>query len=254
MVSRSTTASADPARLPLRALRAAEAVARLGSAAQAAAALQLSVSAVSRAVQQAEALLGLPLFERGARGMAATPAGQTLLLRVRRAQAELVQAGGVVLAARATETMLQALEAIAATRSESTAGLRLGLTQAAVHQSLKQLEHAARTVLFQRSHRGTRLTEAGERMLLHAPAVGLQVNSPAVARSVLMAGDQVALLSALQIQGELHSGLLTVLPVPLQGTERPIGVMRRRDGLPSPVLLALLVELRAVAVHATARS
>ena len=150
----------------MRPLRAAEAVARLGSAAKAAAALHLSVSAVSRAVQLAESQLGLPLFDRGARGMAVTPAGQALLLRVRRAHGHLLQGGGQVLAGRATDAMLQALVAIADTRSESAAGQRLGLTQAAVHQSLRQLEHAARFKLFQRSKRGTRLTDAGEHLLM----------------------------------------------------------------------------------------
>ena len=408
-MKRSPTASTEVATAPLRLLRAAEAVARLGSAAQAATELHLSSSAVSRAVQKAEALLGLPLFERCARGMACTPAGQTLMLRVRRARDELDRAAGPTLAARATDALLQALVAIADTRSESAAGQRLGVTQAAVHQSLRALEHAARAKLFQRSQRGTRLTEVGERVLLRAklalaelstghdelaayrglsglsghggmatgrvavgalpmaadvlvpqalsrlfalqrgvratvadgtyeallhqlrhgdldlvvgplrgaqaaadileellfvdhlvpvvrsghpllarsrprqlrtllpwpwigplpgtparaaferafenaglavPPVDLQVNSPAVVRSVLMAGNAVALLSALQIRAELGSGLLTLLPVPLQGTERPIGLMLRRDGLPSAALQALLAELRTVAAQA----
>ena len=85
---------------------------------------------------------------------------------------------------------------------------------------------------------------------LAVPPVDLQVNSPAVVRSVLMAGNAVALLSALQIRAELGSGLLTLLPVPLQGTERPIGLMLRRDGLPSAALQALLAELRTVAAQA----
>ena len=406
MVKRSPTALAESATAPLRLLRAAEAVARLGSAAQAATELHLSSSAVSRAVQQAEALLGLPLFERGARGMACTPAGQTLILRVRRARSELDRAAGPNLAARATDALLHTLVAIAETRSESAAGQRLGVTQSAVHQNLRALEHAARARLFQRSQRGTRLTELGERVLLRAklalaelrtghaelavfrglggvatgrvavgalpmaadvlvpqalsrlfalqrgvratvadgtyeallhqlrhgdldlvvgplrgaqagvdileellfvdhlvpvvrsghplltggrlgrprqlrtlmpwpwigplpgtparaaferafenaglavPPVDLQVNSPAVVRSVLMAGDSVALLSALQIRGEVSSGLLTLLPVPLQGTERPIGLMLRRDGLASPALQTLLAELRTVAAQA----
>lgn len=391
--------------MPLRPLRAAEAVARLGSAAAAATALHLSVSAVSRAVQQAESLLGLALFERGARGMVCTPAGQTLLLRVRRALVHLQQAGGAVLAARATDALLQALVAVAATRSEGAAARQLGLSQAAVNASLRQLEHAARARLFERSRSGTRLTEAGEALLLHAklallelrighdelaahrglavghlavgalpmaadvlvpqalaqlfrqqpgvqvtvadgtfeallqqlrhgdvdlvvgplrgaaaapdveeqplfvdrlvpvvrsghpllargapprslrplrawpwigplpgtpartafergfvngglevPAVGLQANSPAVVRSVLRAGDHVALLSALQIRAEVDAGLLVVLPVALKGTERPIGVMLRRNGLPSPALLAFLGALREVAATVTARS
>ena len=402
-MKRSPTASTEVATAPLRLLRAAEAVARLGSAAQAATELHLSSSAVSRAVQQAEALLGLPLFERGARGMACTPAGQTLMLRVRRARSELDRAAGPTLAARATDALLHTLVAIADTRSESAAGQRLGVTQSAVHQNLRALEHAARAKLFQRSQRGTRLTELGERVLLRAklalaelrtghdelavfqglggvatgrvavgalpmaadvlvpqalsrlfalqrgvratvadgtyeallhqlrhgdldlvvgplrgaqaaadileellfvdhlvpvvrsghpllaggrprqlrtllpwpwigplpgtparaaferafensglavPPVDLQVNSPAVVRSVLMAGDSVALLSALQIRGEVSSGLLTLLPVPLQGTERPIGLMLRRDGLASPALQAMLAELRTVAAQA----
>ncbi len=386
---------------PLRLLRAAEAVARLGSASQAAAELHLSPSAVSRAVQRAEALLGLPLFERGARGMACTPAGQTLLRRVQRAQAQLQQAAGPLLAARATDAMLHALVAVADTRSEGAAAQRLGLTQVAVHLSLRQLEHAARLKLLQRSRRGTRLSEAGEGVLLHTklalaelrtghdelaalrglaagrvavgalpmaadvlvpqalsrlfaqqpgvqvtvadgtyeallhqlrhgdvdlvvgplrgsrapadvaeetlfidhlvpvvrgghpllargrpprslrtllpgpwigplpgtparaaferafahaglpvPAVAMQANSPAVVRSVLMAGDAVALLSALQIRAEVQSGLLAVLPVPLQGTERPIGLMQRQGGLASPVLQALLQALRDVTAQA----
>ena len=86
------------------------------------------------------------------------------------------------------------------------------------------------------------------------PAVQLQVNSPAVVRSVLMGGESIALLSVLQIRGEVASGLLSVLPVAMQGTERPIGLMQRRDGLASSVLLALLAELRAVSAAAVAGS
>jgi LysR family transcriptional regulator of gallate degradation len=399
----STAPEAPPQPAPLRLLRAAEAVARRGSAAAAAAELHLSASAVSRAVAQAEAQLGLPLFERGARGMACTPAGEALLRRVTRARQQLALAAGPLLAGRATDTMLHALAAVAEQRSETAAARTLGITQAAVHQSLRQLEHAARVPLLQRSRRGTRLTEAGERVLLRAklalaelrsghdeiaaasgraagrlvigsmpmasdvlvpralarlmvalpgvattvldgtyealvhqlrhgdvdvvvgplrgvrappdvteerlfvdrllavvrhdhpqalarrpprslralqalpwigplpgtparaafersfeaeglavPAVGLQTNSPAVLRSVLLAGDAVALLSPWQVQGELASGLLTTLPVPLPHGERAIGLMLRRDGLASAVLEQLIAELRCVAARGVA--
>jgi LysR family transcriptional regulator of gallate degradation len=149
----------------LRLLRAAEAVARLGSAARAAGELHLSVSAVSRAVAQAEAALGLALFERAARGMHALPAGTTIALRVRRALLELRQGGGPTLAARATDAMLATVVAVAEARSETVAARRMGVSQPAVHQTLKQLEHAARVRLLQRSRHGMRLTEAGERVL-----------------------------------------------------------------------------------------
>lgn len=409
LIGSATPPPAD-AQAPLRVLRAVEAVARLGSAARAAEALHQSTTAVSRAVAQAEALLGLPLFERGARGMAGTPAAMQLAARVRRALAALQHGGGAPLAARATEAMLRALATIAETRSETTTGQHLGISQSAVHQSLRQLEHAARTALFQRSVRGTRLTEAGEQVLrgaklalaelrtgheelaalrglspgrvavgalpmasdvlvpqalaqlfaaqpgvmatvadgtyqalvhqlrhgdldlvvgplrgadapadvvedllfvdrlvpvvrsthpvlqtaggrrrrgpvtlaalmrwpwigplpgtparaaferafrtagLPVPAVALQVNSPAVVRSVLMSGDHVALLSALQIRAEVDSQLLSVVPAPVQGTERPIGTMMRRDGLASPALRGMLLALQAEAARVLAGS
>ena len=387
---------------PLRLLRVAEAVARGGSAAAAAGELHLSPSAVSRAVAQAEAHLGLALFERGARGMAVTPAGEALLRRAGRALAQPAHPGGPPLAGRATAAMLAALAAVAEQRSETAAARTLGLSQAAVHQSLRQLEHAARQPLLQRSRRGSRLTEAGERMLLraklalaelrtghdelaalagrsagrvavgalpmacdvlvpqalsrlaqaqpgvqlsvvdgtyealvhrlrhgdvdlvvgplrgvHAPAdvaeetlfvdrllpvvrpghplargrgrartlaelmalpwIGplpgtparaafervfaaaglalpplmLQTHSTPVLRALLQAGDAVALLSPWQVHGELAAGRLLALPVPLQGTERAIGLMQRRDGLASGAVQQLLGALRAVAVRGT---
>ena len=374
-------------------------MARQGSAAGAAQALHLSVSAVTRGVQRVEQQLGLPLFERGARGMACTPAGAVLVARVQRALDELRQAGSdAALPLRVSDGMLHALAAVASSRSEALAARQLGISQPAVHQALRQLEHAARRPLFERSHRGTRLTDAGERLLQRArlalaelrtghdelaafrglapgrvalgalpmaadvlvpqalsrlfvqqpglrvtvvdgtyeallhqlrqgdidlvvgplrgdaaaadlqesllfvdrlqpvlrhghpalqaarpprtlrallpwpwvgplpgtparaafelafanaglgvPAVQLQANAPAVVRSVLMAGDAVALLSPLQIRAELASGLLVLPPVPVRGTERSIGITQRRDGLPSTAALTLMQALQDVA-------
>lgn len=392
----------DAGPVPLRALRVLAAVAQQGSAARAAAVLHQSVSAVTRCVQQVEARVGLPLFERGARGMACTPAGALLVARVRRALAELRRDGDELLPQRASDTMLQALSAVAATRSESAAARRLGISQSAAHQALQQLEHAARRPLFERTRRGTRLTDAGERLLQRArlaqaelriahdelaafsgvaagriaigalpmaadvlvpqalsqlfaagpglqvtvvdgtyeallqqlrhgdidlvvgplrgdaaaadvqesllfvdkllpvvrhghpalqaarpprslkpllrwpwvgplpgtparaaferafeaaglavPVVQLQANAPAVVRSVLMAGDAVAMLSRLQIRAEVASGLLVLLPVPVRGTERNIGITQRRDGLPSVAASQLVRALQAVATAST---
>lgn len=159
------TGAPVPGHASLRLLRVTEAVVRLGSAARAADELHLSVSAVSRAVQHAEAALGQALVERGPRGMRATLAGTVVAARVRRALVELKQGGGRLLALRATEPMLRALAAVADARSEGLAAARLGLSQPAVHQALKQLEHAVQLPLLERSPRGTRLTEAGERVL-----------------------------------------------------------------------------------------
>ena len=170
--ARPAAAPHAPSPAPLRLLRVTEAVARLGSAARAAEELHLSVSAVSRAVVQAEIALGQALFERAARGMHATLAGTVVASRARRALAQLRQGGGQALALRATDPMLRALVAVADSRSEAVAAVRLGLSQPAVHQALKQLEHAAQQRLLERSRRGTRMTEAGERVL-HAVRLAL---------------------------------------------------------------------------------
>lgn len=59
-------------RLPLRALRAVEAVSRLGSVARAGEELRVSPGAISQQIAIAEATLGFTVFERGARGMKVT--------------------------------------------------------------------------------------------------------------------------------------------------------------------------------------
>lgn len=87
-----TTAGHGDAAVPLRSLGAVAAVASAGSVSRAAQALHQSSAAVTRAVQGAEQALGVMLFERGARGMVPTAAGEALALRVSRAF-EALQAG-----------------------------------------------------------------------------------------------------------------------------------------------------------------
>ena len=66
------------ARLPLNALRAFEATARLGSMSAAAAELGVTHGAVSRHVRVLEGQFGLPLLRRGPRAVAPTPEGARL--------------------------------------------------------------------------------------------------------------------------------------------------------------------------------
>lgn len=399
--------------VPLRALRAVAAVAMVGGASQAALALHQSPSAVTRAVQGAEQLLGVALFERGARGMAPTAAGQALVLRIGRAlQALQLAAQGLrqrgapasvaSLPRLVSDALLQALVARAAHASEATAAQSLGLSQPALHQGLRRLEHVAKTRLFERTRGGTRLNEAGEWLLqqakialaeirigheelarwrgqgtsqlaigslpmasdvlvpqavaqvlaqepslritvkdgtyesltqllrradidfmvgplrgaeaasdleeetlyvdrfvavvrrghpllrdarraslrrlapypwigplpgtpahavferlfaqagLDAPTVALRAHSTAVVRSVLLAGDHVALLSPLQVQAEVRSGLLACASGPLPGSERAIGITQRRDALASTACRSALTALRQVTADALA--
>jgi LysR family transcriptional regulator of gallate degradation len=126
---------------------------------------------------QAESALGITLFQRGARGVVATPEALVLLPRLQRAQQALAPVFGAhrsraapaapTLPRNLTDGMLQALLTVASERSEAAAARHLGISQASVHATLRQLEHAVRQRLFDRSTRGTRLTSAGEDLLRH---------------------------------------------------------------------------------------
>jgi LysR family transcriptional regulator of gallate degradation len=157
----------------LKKLRAVQAVAETGHTVGAAACLHLSQSAVVRAVQDVEAAIALPLFERSARGMQATALGRRLSERIGRALQLLAQANGQPLpeprgwhasrvAASASHRHLQAFLALAATSHMKAAAESLGISLPAMHQTLNQLEHLAGHPLYQRWHSGVRLTEAGE--------------------------------------------------------------------------------------------
>ena len=102
---------------------------------------------------------------------------------------------------------------------------------------------------------GTPARAAFERVFAAAglplPPLVLQSHSTPVLRALLQASDAVALLSPWQMHGELLAGRLQALAVPLQGTERPIGLMRRADGMASPPLKRLLDALRTVAATGT---
>lgn len=165
--------------VPLRVLRAVAVVAEVGSVTKAALILHQSASSVTRAVQEAESLLGLSLFERGARGMVPTAAGGVLALRVGRAM-ELLQAAAEGLRLRGappsaaalprlvSDSLLSALVARATHATESAAAESLGVSQSALHQALRRLEHLARIPLFERTRVGTRLNESGRWLLMHA--------------------------------------------------------------------------------------
>jgi DNA-binding transcriptional LysR family regulator len=79
-------------RYPLAALRALEAVGRLGHLAGAADELGVTPGAVSQHVRKVEAQLGRTVFERAARGLRPTPTGAELLSALTSAFAEMERA------------------------------------------------------------------------------------------------------------------------------------------------------------------
>lgn len=169
----------------LKQFRSVLAVSKTGSTAHAAGLLPLSQSAIARAIRELEASLGVTLFERAARGMLLTPEGRLLARRAERAFEQLVLAetevrnfvGQDAAAARlpagrfsgsCAYRHLETYIAFCATGGETAAAAQLGISQPAVNQTLRQLEHLLGDKLFQRSLRGMRLTESGEAVLRRA--------------------------------------------------------------------------------------
>lgn len=171
----------------LKKLRAVTAVAALRQTAEAARQLHLSASAVVRAVQQVEAALAAPLFERSSRGMDATAAGRLLARRAGRALDLLAAAGpppastqtGTPTAATDPQAIpvgwtasrlatnvghrhLQALLTLAEHGFERPSAAALGISQPALHQTRDQLEHMAGGALFDRARSGLRLNPRGQ--------------------------------------------------------------------------------------------
>lgn len=68
----------------LRQLQMINTVASLGNINKAAGALGISQPAITKAIAEFEADIGVPIFERHARGMRPTPAGQDILILLRR--------------------------------------------------------------------------------------------------------------------------------------------------------------------------
>ncbi|WP_020651391.1 LysR family transcriptional regulator [Massilia niastensis] len=203
----------------LKALRSAIAVVSHGSTARAAVAINKSATAITRNIQMLEATLGLPLFERHTRGMVPTAAGRIVVARATRALdqlelgaqevRELAASGEEAREARDTrpsrlarmvnERLLFVLIAVTETGSATQAAERLQLSQPAVSQSLRDLEHLVGASLVERTSRGVRLTEAGEILLRRIKLTLMELR---------VAEEEIA-----SIQGVLH-GRVTVASLP----------------------------------------
>lgn len=191
-----TIMPAAPTDMSMRHLRAFLAVARCGNAHKAALSLCVTQPAVTRAIQELEQELDSPLFERTARSMMLTDAGELLyqgtvraLSQFDKAERELANIGimrrpSSSLVARVTHRHLRALLAIAEHHTETLAALYLGLSQPSVTRALRELECIVETPLFQRTTRGMLTTSAGEVLLRHTK---LMFSELAAARDDLVA-------------------------------------------------------------------
>jgi DNA-binding transcriptional LysR family regulator len=159
-----------PSDLNLRHLLATAAIARRGSMGAAADAVSLSQPALTQGLAKLEAQLGLPLFVRRSDGMLPTPEGLILADRVERAFHLLAGATrgpgrGFARPERLiTSAQLRALVALADAGSFLGAAERTGLSQPAIHRSVRELEQILSSPLAERKGRGVALTAVGRRV------------------------------------------------------------------------------------------
>jgi LysR family transcriptional regulator of gallate degradation len=163
----------------LKKMRSVQTVATVGNTVGAAQCLNISQSAVVRAIQDVESALAFKVFERSARGMRPTPLGQIVIHRIGRALDLFSQAGrhkirpaadvqvrapwqASRLASSVAYRHIQTFVSLLDTGHEKQTAASLGISQSAVHQTLSQLEFMVGEALFYRDRNGLRLTESGE--------------------------------------------------------------------------------------------
>ncbi len=158
-----------PADLNLRHLRGLLAVQEHGSISAAAQAVNLSQPALTQGLLKIERQLGEVLFERRPAGMVPTSAGQVVLERTKGAMrhlttgCRLVAGEGFEPDRRLTMTQLRALLGLVKAGSFASASEDIGLSQAAIHRGVRELEEAFGRKLVERRGRGVHINFAGRR-------------------------------------------------------------------------------------------
>ncbi len=82
---------------------------------------------------------------------------------------------------------------------------------------------------------------------LKNPDLFIETSSLATLRGLLLGSDRIALISEHQLFYEIQFGMLSVLPIELAGTYRPIGITMRTNTTPSPGASLFYGSLRNVA-------
>ena len=172
--------SAGALQINLRHLQAFSAVAATGSVTQAAEALFRVASAVTRAVAELEASLGVSLFERKARGMLLNVYGEALRVRAQRVEQEFVAAcqelasgeqgaprnaleARGLLASMFSGRRLALFASLSELHNMPAVASAFGVSQPAISALVRELETRTERTLFTRSARGVTPTRgAGE--------------------------------------------------------------------------------------------
>lgn len=159
-----------PFQLNLRHLRAIGAIIQKGGMNVAAEAIGLSQPALTQGVSKLETQLGLTLFERRPKGMVPTAAAYLVARRVEAAFDHLAASTRRARRGRArperlmTAAQLRAFLALADGGSFVSAAQATGLSQPALHRSVRDLEEVTGDPLLERRGRGIALTHAGRKL------------------------------------------------------------------------------------------
>ena len=151
-------------------------VAERGSFSDAAAAMGISQSAASRAIESLEIELQCALFERRGHSVKATRQGEILLFRAKRAREQLRRAAsefGETRAEavfgdmmRASDHEYRAFIAVYNQTTVSQAAFSLGIKQPSISRSLSRLELRLKQVLFERRSFELRATQIGRKLVV----------------------------------------------------------------------------------------
>lgn len=151
--------------LSLRQLKAMLQVTRFSNLTRAAQHINRSQTAITKAISDLESHLGVSLFDRASTGMMPTIYGEVLARRVEQVEAEFLAAGEAYLEFKKngknyknipvfsmdiSYKRLASFIALYESRDISAAADRLGITRAAVYNSVRQLEELLDIELFQR--------------------------------------------------------------------------------------------------------
>ncbi|TPE43414.1 LysR family transcriptional regulator, partial [Amaricoccus solimangrovi] len=214
----------------LRHLRVFLAVADSGSITRAAEAALVSQPAVTQAIAKLEREAETALFQRTPGGLHATPAGEVLAGRARRAFG-FIDAALADLAPRlrltATAAQLRALIAVREAENFTLAARRLGIAQPTVHRAITGLEQEAGRALFERTSYGMIATRAAQ-ALARAARLAFAELAQAEADVAETLGREAGRI----VVGAMPLSRATVLPAAIarfreQGRTLPISV---RDG------------------------
>lgn len=267
----------DPFAFNFRHMRALVAIVAHGSISAAAQSVSLSQPALTQGLSKLERQLGVKLFDRKSDGVRPTPAGALLAERAATGFQHLAQAArNLARSGRGftkpdllmTGTQLQALLGLVETGSFVGASERSGVTQPALHRSVRDLEQLCGLALAERLGRGLVVTPAGRKLargirlaiseitagiaeLSPDPGVGtrIAVGAMPLSRARLMPNAIATMLrDHAKVTIDVHEGSWRELVEPLRDGAIDLMVGALRDPAPAGLVQEALFNDRLIIV------